>query len=93
MGKIAKAAAKKMKTQSAYYAENKKEMSNFGPATLKNMDMSKAGAAAPSVTRAPAPRPPQGSTLGSDAKNIKIRQGYEDIPDVKTGTGRRRRAR
>lgn len=80
-GKLATQAGKRIKKQAEYYAENKGEMTNMGPATR-----GKVNAAMPStaVTRTGnAPAPPRGADLGNDAKNIKIRQRYEDIPEAR----------
>ena len=52
----------------------------------KGDDGTAAAVSAPSVSRAPGPPPkPRGSDLGNDAKNVKIRQKYEEsIPEAMT---------
>jgi hypothetical protein len=84
-GKIATAAAKRLKEQSSYYSANKGELSKLGPATRAKLDIT---SGAPAVSRVPVAKPPMGSTLGNDAKNIKIRQKAEtEIPEAKVERG------
>lgn len=82
MGKIATEAAARIKKQAAHYAKNRGEMANFGPMTrAKLID---AGVGTNVVTRSDAPRTqPRGHDLGNDSKNVKIRQGYEAIPEAR----------
>lgn len=91
-GKIATEAGKRIKQQAAHYAKNKGEMANFGPATRGKLTDAMAGA--PGVARTTATGAPRGANLASDAKNIKIRQTYEDIPEARVdrpGAKRNRR--
>jgi len=93
-GKTATAAAKKLKEQSDYYSANRAELGNFGPATRAKLTLTNPFTAnAPAVSRiaSPASSAPQGSTLGSDAKAIKIRQDYEQIPEAEVSRGVRKK--
>jgi hypothetical protein len=79
-GNVAKEAGKRIKKQAEYYVKNKGEMSNMGVSTRGKVNA--AMPAMPAVSRVPSPAPtPRGSDLGNDAKNVKIRQRYESMPE------------